>query len=182
LVAAAHVPAPEGIVSDGVTSRKDTMIEQLSRVGLSLEEYLSAEGKTEADLDAEMQAAAQEETKFQLLLDAFADQEEIEVSTDEYGQEVVAQARRAGVPPQQFYDQLNKAGMAASLYAEVRRNKALARVLEQVTIKDSAGALVSLEASAVDDVAHDHSDHVHDHDHAEDDHDHDHDQADHDLR
>ena len=96
----------------------------------------------------------------QLLLDAFADQEEIQVTDDEYGHEIVHRAQRAGVPPQQYYDQLTRAGIAASVYGDVRRGKALATLLERVSIKDSAGAAVSLDALKGDDE--DHTGHDHD--------------------
>ncbi len=80
-----------------------------------------------------------------MLLEAFADAQKIEVTDDEYGHEIVHRARGAGMSPQQYYDQLMRAGAAASVYGDVRRSKALGWVLEQVTIKDSAGAAVSVE-------------------------------------
>ena len=98
--------------------------------------------------------------KIQLLLDAFADREEIQVTDDEFGHEIVHRANQAGVAPQQYYDQLSRAGMAAAVYGDVRRGKALAGLLEQVTIKDSAGAPVSLDALRGDDE--DHTGHDHD--------------------
>lgn len=160
LVAASDVPAPEGVVKDEVSSRKQAMVDQLERMGASLTEYLASESKTEEDLDAEIGTAAEEGVKVQLLLDAFADQEEIQVTDDEFGHEIVHRANRAGVAPQQYYDQLARAGMAASVYGDVRRGKALAALLERVSIKDSAGAVVSLDALKGDDE--DHTGHDHD--------------------
>ena len=65
-----------------------------------------------------------------------------------------------GMSPQQYYDQLVKAGMAATVYGDVRRGKALAAILEQVTIKDSDGEPITL-----DDLKDDDEDHTgHDHD------------------
>lgn len=160
LVAASDVPAPEGVVKDEVNSRKQAMTDRLERMGASLEEYLEAESKTEGDLDEEIASAAREGVKVQLLLDAFADTEEIQVTDDEYGHEIVHRANRAGVAPQQYYDQLTQAGMAASVYGDVRRGKALAALLERVTIRDSAGAPVSLDALKGDDE--DHTGHDHD--------------------
>jgi trigger factor len=160
LVAASDVPAPEGVVKDEVNSRKQAMVDQLERMGASLEEYLASESKTEEELDAEIGTAAQEGVKIQLLLDTFADQEEIEVTDDEFGHEIVHRAQRAGVPPQQYYDQLSRAGIATSVYGDVRRGKALAAVLERVSIKDTTGAVVPLDALKGDDE--DHTGHDHD--------------------
>ncbi|MFI6824379.1 trigger factor [Micromonospora sp. NPDC050187] len=161
LVAAAEVPAPEGVVSEEVTSRKQAMVDQLERIGASLEEYLAAEEKTEEQLDEELKTAATEGVKIQLLLDTLADADDVQVSDDEFGHEIVHRAQRAGMPPQQYYDQLVRSGAAAAVFGDVRRGKALASVMERVTIKDAAGNAVTLDAlKAEGDEAHDH-----DHDH-----------------
>ena len=73
------------------------MADQLERMGASLEEYLTAEDKTEEELDAELTDAAAEGVQVQLLLDTFADAEEIQVTDDEFGHEIVHRAQRAGV-------------------------------------------------------------------------------------
>lgn len=145
LVKITDVPAPEGVVRDEVASRKQTMADELERIGASMEDYLSSEGKTEEQVDQELTEAAIDGVKIQLILDTLADRENIEVTDDEYGHEIVHRAQRAGVPPQQYYDQLVRSGMAAGVYGDVRRGKALSFVLEHVKITDSAGAEVSLD-------------------------------------
>ncbi|MEV0326677.1 trigger factor [Micromonospora echinospora] len=161
LVAAAEVPAPEGVVSEEVASRKQAMVDQLERIGASLEEYLAAEEKTEEQLDEELKTAATEGVKIQLLLDTLADADDVQVSDDEFGHEIVHRAQRAGMPPQQYYDQLVRSGAAAAVFGDVRRGKALASVMERVTIKDAAGNAVTLDAlKAEGDEAHEH-DHEH---------------------
>jgi trigger factor len=170
LVEASDVPAPEGVVKEDVESRKESMTEQLDRMGATLEAYLESEGKTEEELDAEIQTAAENAVKVQLVLDAYADAEEISVTDDEFGHEIVHRAQRAGVKPQQYYDQLARSGAAAAVFSDVRRGKALAGVLERVTIVDTNGDPVDLaELRGGDDHSgHDHSDHDdhegHDHD------------------
>jgi trigger factor len=177
LVEAAEVPAPEGVVREEVEQRREAMTEQLEKIGASLEEYLAVEGKTAEEIDVELTEAATEGVRIQLVLDTLADAEQFQVSEDEFGTEIMQRAQRAGMPPQQYYDQLIRSGMAASIFSEVRRAKALALVLERVKITDTAGNPLSLAemagagATAVD-ADHDHSDHDHDHP----DHDHDHDQ------
>jgi len=164
LVAASDVPAPEGVVRDEVASRKESMVDQLERMGASMEDYLASEGKTEEDLDADLNKAAAEGVKIQLLMDAFADKEQIDVTNDEFGHEIVHRAQRAGMSPQQYYDQILRAGNAAAVFADVRRGKALSALLERVTIIDSAGNPVPLDDLRVED---DHSGH----NHGDDDHD-----------
>jgi trigger factor len=159
LVEAADIPAPEGVVKADVESRKESMTDQLERMGATLEEYLESEGKSEEELDTEIAAAAEEAVKVQLLLDAYADADEINVTDDEFGHEVVHRAQRAGMSPQQYYDQLIKAGAAGAVFSDVRRGKALAAVLEKVAITDSNGdpvALDELRGEADDHTGHDH--------------------------
>jgi trigger factor len=158
LVDAADVPAPEGVVRDEVESRKQAMVDQLERIGASLEEYLAAEEKTEEQIDAELTEAATEGVRVQLLLDSLADAEEVQVTDDEFGHEIVHRAQRAGMAPQQYYDQLVRSGTAGAVFGDVRRGKALASVMERVKITDSAGNPVSLdELRAAADEEHDHA-------------------------
>jgi trigger factor len=146
LVERADVPAPEGVVRDEADSRRQAMVDQLERMGATLEDYLESESKTEEQLDTELRESAEKAIKIQLVLDAIADADEIQVSDDDYGMEVVQRATRAGVAPKEYYDQIVRAGMAASVYTDVRRNKAMGRVLDRVTITDTEGVRISTEA------------------------------------
>jgi trigger factor len=140
----ADIPVPEGVLADEVESRRQSITEQLERAGLTLADYLSVDGKTEDDLTAELTEAARRSIRSQLLLDAFADTEQVSVSDDEFGYEVVHRAQHAGMQPQQYYDQLVRAGLASSVAVDVRRNKVLASMLERITIKDADGAVLTL--------------------------------------
>ncbi|GIF40751.1 trigger factor [Actinoplanes xinjiangensis] len=145
LVAAAEIPAPEGVVKDEVEGRKQAMTDQLERIGATLADYLASEEKTEEQIDEELTEAAQEGVRIQLLLDTIADAEDVQVTDDEFGHEIVHRAQRAQMQPQQYYDQLVRSGAAAAVFGDVRRGKALASVMEQVTMKDSEGNVLSLE-------------------------------------
>ena len=145
LVAAADIPTTEGIVKDEVEGRKQAMTDQLERIGATLEDYLSSEDKTEEQIDQELTEAATEGVRIQLLLDTVADAEDTQVSDDEFGHEIVHRAQRAQMQPQQYYDQLVQSGAAASVFGDVRRGKALASVMEQVTMKDTDGNTLSLD-------------------------------------
>ncbi len=145
LVKAAEVPAPEGVVREEVEHRKEAMADELSRMGASMADYLAAEEKTEEQVDAELTEAAAEGVKIQLLLDTIADAEEVQVSDDEFGHEIVHRAQRLGMAPQAYYDQLQRSGAAAAVFGDVRRGKALALVMERVKITDSTGTVLSLD-------------------------------------
>jgi trigger factor len=159
LVEASDVPAPEGVVKADVEGRKESMTDQLERMGATLEEYLESEGKSEAELDAEIRTAAEGAVRVQLVLDAFADAENLTVTDDEFGHEIVHRAQRAGMGPQQYYEQLIKAGAAGAVFSDVRRGKALATVLERITITDTNGEPVAVDELRGDE--HDHEGHDH---------------------
>jgi len=145
IVEAVEVPAPEGVVREEVEHRKQAMVDQLERMGASLEDYLAAEGRSEEDVDTELTEAATEGVKIQLLLDILADAEEVQVSDDEFGYEIMHRSQRAGMAPQQYYDQLVRSGTAGAVFGDVRRGKALALIMERIKIKDSAGNELSLD-------------------------------------
>jgi trigger factor len=160
LVEAANIPAPEGIVKDEVEGRKQAMTDQLERIGATLEDYLTSEEKTEEQIDQELTDAATEGVRIQLLLDTVADAEDIQVTDDEFGHEIVHRAQRAQMQPQQYYDQLVQSGAAPAVFGDVRRGKALASVMEKVTMSDTAGNTLTLddlrEAGADEHAGHDH--------------------------
>ncbi len=162
LVKATEVPAPDGIVREEADRQRQLITDQLERIGTSMDEYLESEGKTEDQVDTELTEAAATGVKIQLVLDTLADAENIQVSDDEFGHEIVHRAQRAGLAPQQYYDQILRSGTAGAVYGDVRRGKALTLVLERVKITDSAGNPIDLDAlrGEAGDAEHDHE---HDH-------------------
>ena len=177
LVEAVGVPAPEGVVRDQIEGQKQNVVDQLDRMGSSLPDYLSSVGKTEEEFEADLSSEAQTRVRTGLVLDAFADENEVSVTEDEYMHEVVHRAERAGVAPQQYYDQMVRAGVEGTVFADIRRGKSLSALLERITIKDSTGAVVSLTDLQQElDAAQDHAGH----NHGDDDHEgHDHEGHDH---
>ena len=169
LADSAEIPVPEGVLTDEVQSRRQAITERLEGAGLTLTDFLAADGKSEDDLTAELTDSAGRAIRNQLLLDAFADAEEVSVSDDEFGYEVVHRAQHAGMPPQQYYDQLVRSGAAGVIFGDVRRGKMPASLLERVVIEDTNGERLTLAdlrgALADDEHDHDHGDHEgHDHD------------------
>jgi len=156
IVEQAEIPAPEGVVRDEVDHRKQQMLDQLERMGATLQEYLDSEGRTEEQLDEELTASATEAVQVQLVLDTLADAEELQVTDDEFGHEIVHRAQRARMSPQQYYDQLVRAGTATAVFGDVRRAKALGVVLDRVRILDSTGVRLSVDDLRGPEGEHDH--------------------------
>src|SRR6185312_11802510 len=68
------------------------------------------------------------------------------VDNDDLSAQIVAQAQRNRMSPEQYAQQLQQGGNIAEFVADVRRTKTLAQLLEQTTITDASGNKVDLEA------------------------------------
>jgi ATP-dependent Clp protease protease subunit len=71
--------------------------------------------------------------------------EDVQITEIELTEYLVRTSQRYGMAPQQFAEELQKAGQIQQLVAEVTRAKALASVLGRITVKDASGKVIDLE-------------------------------------
>jgi trigger factor len=145
LLAAVDLPLPEALLAAEVEWREHTTEDQVGRSGRTKEEFLAEQGKTAEEWDAELREGAEQAVKAQLVLDAVADAEEVQISDAELNDQIIRRAARAGLAPQDYANRVVESGQIGSLIAEVRRGKALATVMEAATIADASGNPVDLE-------------------------------------
>lgn len=146
LVSQTEVPLPESAVAAEVEWREHDVVHQLGHDDAAFEQYLQTEGKTKDEFTAELREVAEKAVKTQFILDSIADAEAVAVSDAELTEYIVRQAQRYNMAPQEFADQIVQAGNIAALVADVRRNKALATVLESANVTDESGNPVDLSA------------------------------------
>ena len=146
LVEQTEVPLPESSVKAEIEWREHDVVHQLGHDDDAFTRYLETEGKTKDEFTAELREIAERSVKTQFILDSIADAEAVSVSDAELTEYIVRQAQRYGMAPQEFADQIVQAGNIAALVADVRRNKALAAVLEAATVTDASGNRVDLSA------------------------------------
>jgi trigger factor len=103
-------------------------------------------GESREAYDAEQKKNIEEAVRTQFVLDAIADAREITVDNDDLSAQIMAQASRNRMSPEQYAQQLQQSGNIAEFVADVRRTKALAQLLEQTTITDASGNVVDLES------------------------------------
>ena len=116
-------------------------------VELEVNDHLEGEGRMEdAEHRAEVDGQVRSSLKSDFLLDAIVQTEDVQVSEVELTEYLVRTSQRYGMAPQQFAEELQKAGQISQLVAEVTRAKALASVLGRITVKDPSGAVIDLEA------------------------------------
>ena len=145
LLSQVEVSLPEGLLAAEVDWREQTTEDQVGQAGRSKDDFLAEQGKTAEEWDAELREGAAQAVKAQLVLDAVADAEEVQISDAELNDQLIRRAARAGLAPQDYANRVVQAGQIGALIAEVRRGKALATVMEAATIKDASGNVVDLE-------------------------------------
>jgi trigger factor len=150
LIEIVDVPLPESAVKAEVDAREHNMAHQLERIGVSREVYLETEGKTAEEFTQELRESSEKAVKSQLILDALAEKEELGVEQEELTEHLVRRAQQSGMPPQDFANQVVQSGQIGALFAEVRRGKALAQLLERIRITDASGNAVDLSTLEVD--------------------------------
>jgi trigger factor len=139
------------------TQARDLLIKKLladldipvpdSLVELEVADHLEGEGRSEdAEHRAEVDGQVRSSLKSDFLLDAIVQAEDIQITEMELTEYLVRTSQRYGMPPEQFAQELQKAGQIAQLVSEVTRAKALASVLERITVKDASGNVIDLEA------------------------------------
>lgn len=146
LLAVTDVPVPDKLVESEIEVRKHDAVHRFDHDEDRLGEYLEQQGQTREEFDAELRTSAEEAVKTQLVLDSIADAEELSVNESELTERIVYQAQRYGVSPEEFVQQAQQAGQLGSIYADVRRGKALASVVRRATVTDVSGDTVDIES------------------------------------
>ena len=89
--------------------------------------------------------------KAQFILDAIVEQDDIDVSQEEFVEYLIMQAQQYGMDPNQFAQAIDSNNQVPGMLGEVARRKALAGVLDRAVITDTSGAVVDLSELAPDD-------------------------------
>ncbi|HTE71988.1 MAG TPA: trigger factor [Actinomycetes bacterium] len=146
LLANVDIPLPEGVIKAEIDSRNHNMAHQLEAAGMSRDDFLTAEGQTAEEFDADIEKRTREAMTAQFVLDKVVEKEQLSVNEQELTEHIVRSASRYGMGPDQFAQQIVSAGQVPVLVSEVVRGKALALVLEKAVVTDESGRPVDLEA------------------------------------
>ena len=129
LLADLDIPVPDEIVLDEVN------------------DHLEGEGRQDdAEHRAEVDGQVRASIKSDFLFDSIVKAEEIQVNEIELTEYLIRMSQRYGMGPEQFAQELQKAGQISQVVAEVTRAKALASVLARVSVVDKSGNKIDLEA------------------------------------
>jgi trigger factor len=134
-----EVPLPEAIVKAQVDSALHNALHSLNHDESKLEEVLAQQGKSREEFETETRTAAETDVKRQLLLDALADELEVQVGQEDLTERLVAASRQYGIEPQQLLAYLQENNQLPAMFADVRRALAIAEVIRAATVTDTAG-------------------------------------------
>jgi trigger factor len=148
LVDIIEFPLPESAVAAEIEFREHEVIHTFNHDDTLFEGYLQAQGKTREDFTTEVREGAERSVRAQFVLDAVADATEVQIGDAELTDYLVRQAARYNMAPQEFANQVMQAGNLPALVADVRRNKALAGLLENAVVTDESGNRVDLSELA----------------------------------
>ncbi|MGM9470891.1 trigger factor [Pseudarthrobacter sp. YS3] len=132
LVELVEVPVPDSVVEE--------QLEAHFKEG-------SGHGEGEHDTEEhreEVKANTARAFQNEIILDAIAEKEEVNVSQNELIDYIVTTASQYGMDPNQFAQIIDQSGQVPMMVSEVRRRKALAVVLGQATVTDTDGKAVDL--------------------------------------
>ncbi|SDO17109.1 trigger factor [Geodermatophilus sp. DSM 45219] len=147
LLETVEVPIPENLVEREIEWRNRAMQNELQQAGMDWDSFLQMSGvESQEAYDADQRKNIEEAVRTQFLLDAVADAREVTVDNEDLSAQIMAQAQRNRMSPEQYAQQLQQGGNIAEFVADVRRTKTLAQLLEQTTITDASGNVVDLEA------------------------------------
>lgn len=130
-----EVPVPEAVIAE--------QVEQHFSQG---HDHGDGEEHDTEEHRKEVEEGTRNAFKAEIILDEIANAEELTVDQGELIEYVIATAGQYGMDPNQFAQMLDGAGQIPVIMGEVRRRKALAKVLEFATVKDSKGNEIDLSS------------------------------------
>ncbi|WP_330182671.1 trigger factor [Nocardia sp. NBC_01503] len=142
LLETVEIPLPEKVVQAEIDAVLHDAVHGFDHDEAKLAEALEAQGSSREEFDKDTKESAEKSVKTQLLLDAVAEAENTQVGQDELYERIIFQAQRYGMSPDQFIQQIQQAGQLGAVFADVRRGKALAGVVVQAAVTDTAGNTV----------------------------------------
>ena len=128
-----EVPVPESVIEDQLEQHFNSESAQAQGEDHDTEEHR-----------AEVRENTAAAFKNEIILDAVADKEEVGVSQNELIDYIVSAAGQYGMDPNQFAQLIDQSGQVPMMVGEVRRRKALAKVLELAKVTDTAGVEIDL--------------------------------------
>jgi trigger factor len=136
------VPLPEAIVQAQIDDTVHNAIHGLDHDEAKFAEMLAEQGSSREEFDADTRSGAEKAVKTQLLMDAIADDLDIQVGQNDLTERLVLMSRQYGIEPQQLLQVLQQNNQLPAMFADVRRGLTVAAVVEAATVTDTDGTVI----------------------------------------
>lgn len=136
------MPLPEAIVQAQVDAAVHNAIHPLDHDEEKFAAALEEQGSSREQFDTETREAAEKAVKTQLLMDAIADELDIQVGQNDLTERLVLMSRQYGIQPQQLLQMLQQNNQLPAVFADVRRGLTVAAVVEAATVTDTDGNVI----------------------------------------
>ena len=134
LVDRVDVDLPETLVDEETERRVQDAEQRAQQMGLTLDQLLEAQGWDMARLREDASEHALRGIKADLVLEAVARQEDLQVSAEEIGREIGILAAQLGREPKEIAATLERNGQVVTLAGDIIRSKALDLLVEHADI------------------------------------------------
>lgn len=132
LVEATELEVAPGLVQTRAVELWNALVRSLERRGISPELYVQLSGRTPQQIQADIEAEAQQAIARELVLEAAADQLAIEVSDEEVDALIREESEALGEDADEMLAQVREAGRYEALRADLRLRAALDRIAAEV--------------------------------------------------
>ncbi len=139
-----EIPLPETLVTEELNARRANLEQQLMYAGVTMEAYLTDEGQTIEEFEADLDRRVRDAVTAQFVLDKIAQESELRVEQNEMSEHLVRRAQQAGQDPQEFANHMFEHNHIPELIQEILRGKALATLVEGALVTDASGNVVEL--------------------------------------
>jgi trigger factor len=152
------VDLPDTLIDEETEHRIAHARERAEQVGLTLEQLLEAQGFDELRFRADARGHAVRAITADLVLEAVARAEDVQVTTEELGREIGGLAQALGRDPKEVAKSLDKTGQVVSLAGDIIRSKALDILVEHANVQQEGSSSEAVahqqEGSSSEAVAH----------------------------
>lgn len=134
LIDRSDIPIPESMISSEVQHRLSHLLNDLREAGVTVERYLQSQNATEDQLVAAYRKSAEKSIAAELVLEAVAKAEGLEVTEDEINDEIEKLAERVNGEAAVLRKQLEDSGRVTQLAGDILSRKALNFLVEQAEV------------------------------------------------
>jgi len=143
LIERTRVDLPESLVDEETGHRVLHARERAERAGVTLDQLLASQGFDELRFRADARQHAERAIVADLVLEAVARAEDIQVTPEELAREIAGLAAALGREPKEVAKTLERTGQIASLAGDIIRSKALDILVEHANIRLKEDAIPS---------------------------------------